>query len=92
MTTDPHIGERMARGARVRELSQSAMFQEAVKEVDGFYREALFKTTLEASAKREELFMEYHALKRVLVRLNSWQQDGEVAQAEMARDRVEDEQ
>ena len=83
MTKDPEAGTRLARGARCRELAQSPMFMDAVEALDAEYRTAMFQTLPEARDLREQLFLEYHALRRVIKRLKAWEQDGVLAQAEM---------
>ena len=85
MTLDPRAGERAALGARCRELLQSETFQKAIAELDHEYREALFRTAPAETDKREQMFLEYHGLKRIVGRLQSWEADGVMAQQEIDR-------
>jgi len=80
---DPKAGERSALGARCRELAQSPMFTEAVSSLDLEYREAIVRTAPADNERREQLYLEYHGLFRVVSKLKSWEQDGVLAQAEL---------
>ena len=90
MTTDPKAGERMALGARCRELAQSPAFIEAVEAIDGDYRSAMFKTAVEAKDTREMLYLEYNGFRRIIARLKSWERDGILAQAELDGEKVKE--
>ncbi len=76
------IEERAALGARCRELLENPVFREAIEAVDAEFREAVFRTAMEEADKREALFREYHALRRVVHRLRNWEQDGVLAEME----------
>lgn len=84
---DPRAGERAALGSRCRELLQSDTFQKAIAALDAEFREAMFKTRPDESDKRESMFREYHALRQIVGRLQSWEADGVMAQMEIESDK-----
>lgn len=84
MTSGDHLIRVRERGARVREFLNSDLVREAVEAIDAEYIKALMGTKPEQNTERETLYMEHYALRRVLARLRSWEQDGLVAEAEEA--------
>ena len=84
--SDPKAGSRAALGSRCRELMQSPVFQEAMTAVNAEFERAILSSKPAEAESREELFKEYHALKRVVSRLSKWEQDGVMAQMEIERD------
>lgn len=75
-----------ARGDRARTLLDSAAFKEAKDAVEDYYRKSIFETAPADAEKREALFMEYHAFRRVVKRLLDWEQSGQLAQATLDRE------
>lgn len=71
--------DRMARGARVKQLMEDETFSAALLAVDHEIRDAIVKTGHEDQKIREALYHEYHALKRVISKLKQWQADGAIA-------------
>jgi len=90
LTTDPKAGERMALGARCRELLQSPAFMESVEAIDADFRSTMFKTAVEAKDTREMLYLEYSGFRRIIARLKSWERDGVLAQAELDGETVKE--
>lgn len=86
MPTDPRAGERAAFGARCRELVNSDLFQQVLSSLNQEYERAILSSRPQDSEKREWLMLEYHALKRIVGRLQDWKSDGDLAQAEMDRE------
>lgn len=83
---DPRAHERAALGARCRELMQSETFQVAISAVDQDFQRQIMSTRPDQTEKREQLFLEYHALKRIIGKLRNYEADGEMAQVEIDRE------
>lgn len=81
MTLTAH--QRAALGGRARELLNSSAFNEAVEAVDAYYRDSMFRTGPHEGETREQIFMEYNGLRRVIKQLQSWESDGEMASMEL---------
>jgi hypothetical protein len=62
---------------------QSEVFKEALGGVNEAYERAILESAPHDGKRRDELFMEYHALKRVVARLRKWEADGELAKREI---------
>ena len=62
---------------------KSEVFTEALTAVNNEFERAILGSKPIEADKREQLFMEYTALKRVVQRLRNWESDGAMAQLEI---------
>jgi hypothetical protein len=76
---------RILQGQAAERLLIDETFGDACRALDGWYRDAVFKTALADAPKREELFAEYSGFRRVLERLHAWKSDGLKAADEVGR-------
>lgn len=79
--------ERIERGQRAAFLLRQEAFKAAAEMIDQHMRDAVFRTALSETEKREALFAEYSGFRRVVALLKGWVDDGELAAAEEARGR-----
>lgn len=69
----------MARGERAEALLKSETFQAAILALEADMQRAVMATGIKDTEKREELFAEYHGLKRVVVKLRAWAAEAAIA-------------
>jgi hypothetical protein len=75
--------QRKERGDRATALLASETFQAAARDVDAFYRDAVFATGIAAVDEREVLFAEYAGFRRMVERLRRWKDDGAIVSHEI---------
>lgn len=79
--------QRLARGDRARALLASDAFKAVAAAVDKDIRDAVFRTAADDVAGRETLHAEYRGFTALMKRLQSWADDGRMAEAEIERER-----
>lgn len=77
--------QRRDRGQRVARLLSDEDFKAACDDIIAALKDAVVTTTPLETERREALFFEYRGLFAVLKRLQTWRDDGAMAEQEIAR-------
>lgn len=71
--------ERMTRAARIHAALEDGIIEDAFLAVEKELTNAIVKSPVDQTLERENLYLEIHALKRVMAKLKSWYDDGQLA-------------
>lgn len=78
------LEQQIARATRVKAALDDGVLYEAIQELGDELTRAIIATAPQQVDERNALHSEYHALKRVVAKMHSWQDDALKAEAERA--------